>query len=107
MFKNILSSNGRIRRTEYCFSFIAFIICKLTTQIIAFSHYGGDEGSAEVLSYILLIPFFVIFWLQGIKRCHDLGHNGWWQLIPLYILALILDDGDKGENKYGASPKGH
>jgi uncharacterized membrane protein YhaH (DUF805 family) len=43
---------------------------------------------------------------QGTKRCHDIGKNGWYQLIPLYGFYLIFAEGHFGENQYGPNPKG-
>ena len=40
-----------------------------------------------------------------IKRCHDLGNSGWFQLIPLYGFWMIFQDGIKGNNEYGINPK--
>jgi uncharacterized membrane protein YhaH (DUF805 family) len=73
MFKNPFSFNGRIRRTEYGISFIIYftfiIIISLVSNL-------GDEGAVALLLYI---PILWFLWAQGAKRCHDLGHNGWWQ----------------------------
>ena len=55
------------------------------------------------LSFIIPLVWFL--WAQGAKRCHDLGHRGWYQIIPLYFLWLIFDAGDRSDNAYGSDPK--
>jgi hypothetical protein len=57
----------------------------------------------------LLIAFVPMLWFiraEGAKRCHDVGNNGWWQIIPFYIFWLLFQDGNPGENEYGENPKG-
>lgn len=96
MFKNPFSFDGRIRRTEYCISFLIYVI--LATII--------DAGIKEApFLYILYLPGLWFFWAQGAKRCHDLGNNGFWQIIPLYAFWLMFDDGKPGINEYGSNPK--
>jgi uncharacterized membrane protein YhaH (DUF805 family) len=108
MFKNPFSFDGRIRRTEYGLSFIIFVIAKVITQFIAVGIAGtnsSDMSGAVVLSYIFLIPLLWFLWAQGAKRCHDVGKNGWWQIIPFYPIYLIFGEGFKGDNEYGEDPK--
>jgi uncharacterized membrane protein YhaH (DUF805 family) len=47
-----------------------------------------------------------------IRRLHDTNRRGWWALIGLVplagaivLLVFTVEDSNKGENKYGASPK--
>jgi len=58
-------------------------------------------------SILVFIPLLWFLWAQGSKRSHDLGHSGWFQLIPFYILWLIFVKGDDGINVYGLSPRLH
>ncbi|SZD73550.1 Predicted membrane protein [Candidatus Ornithobacterium hominis] len=97
MFEAPFSFNGRIRRTEFGLSLI--IYATLATII----NLGTEQY--VVLNLILLIPLLWFLWAQGAKRCHDLGKNGWWQLIPFYGLWMIFQDGQRGSNQYGEAPK--
>ena len=68
--------------------------------------FDGRMGIAMVYIWLLLqIPILWIMFAQGAKRCHDMGHNGWWQLIPFYVFWMIFQDGDMGTNEYGDNPK--
>lgn len=98
MFSNSFSFDGRIRRTEYGISFIIF--CFVIVILNAFVKTG--EYPIIGLAYI---PLYWFLWAQGAKRCHDLGNNGWWQIIPFYGLWLLFASGDIFINKYGKNPK--
>ena len=97
MFRNPFSFDGRIRRMEFGISFIIFYI--INNLFIALS------GENPIL-IILLIPSLWFTWAQGAKRCHDRGNNGWYQIIPFYLLWLLFADGDIGSNEFGENPKG-
>ena len=99
MFKYPFSFEGRIRRTEYGLSVIIYAVFE---TII--SRLGSETGGGIIL--ILLIPVIWLLLAQATKRCHDVGNSGWWQLIPLYGLWLVFQDGDHGPNQYGENPKG-
>lgn len=81
---SIFSFNGRIERGEYTLSLlIYYIVCFML------------EWS------IIIIPFAVWMILaQGSKRCHDLSHSGWWQLIPFYFLWMLFAKGNNLRNEY-------
>lgn len=100
MFKNPFSFDGRIRRTEYGVSFIIYVVIAAIVNVIISS---SSDAAIFGLAYI---PLLLFFWAQGAKRCHDLGNNGWWQIIPLYPFWLLFQDGQPGANQYGENPKG-
>jgi len=105
MFKSCFSFNGRIRRLEYGLSCIIFLLyfCGVGLFLEIASLWGIMEGFGEL---ILVIPAFWFLISQGTRRCHDLGHSGWWQLIPFYGLVMLFADGNFGKNEYGENPKG-
>ena len=100
MFKNPFSFDGRIRRTEYGMSLIIYVLGAFVIGLII-----GFTGMPSSIMYLLLIPLYWFMLAQGAKRCHDLGNNGWWQIIPFYGFWLLFADGHELENNYGVNPK--
>lgn len=106
MFKRLLSFSGRIRRTEYGLTIlILYIIGFLFAYVIGNADdYPGDGVIVAYLFYYVIGTWILI--AQSTKRCHDLGHSGWWQMIPFYGLWLLFDEGDgRMPNRYGESAK--
>lgn len=84
----IFSFNGRIGRTEFIISLIIYYII----------WFGCEWG--ELWSFLILSFAHWMILAQGAKRCHDLGHSGWYQIIPFYILWMIFEAGDIDINDY-------
>jgi uncharacterized membrane protein YhaH (DUF805 family) len=80
---------------EYILSLLIFIGADLICNVTL-----GSPGNSGVYAIILII-LWVFMLMQGAKRCHDIGNSGWWQLIPLYFIWLMVAKGDEGENEYG------
>jgi len=100
MFSNSFSFSGRIRRTEYGISLIIAFFLITILVLIQESYY---EFAGLVLFYV---PIYLFFFAQGAKRCHDMGYNGWWQIVPFFIIWMIFGKGEEGiSNKYGRNPK--
>lgn len=104
MFSKPFSFNGRIRRLEYGISFIIFYIVFSIVNI--FVTIGNNNGSDTYsIARLAFIPVYWFILAQGAKRAHDLGHNGWGQIIPIYCVWLLFGKGNDDENEYGVSPK--
>lgn len=98
MFSSPFSFEGRIRRTEYGISFIIVVIVNTFLNAIVAS------GEVPIIG-LAYIPTLWFLWAQGAKRCHDIGNNGWWQIIPFYVFWLLFQGGQPGLNEYGQNPK--
>lgn len=120
---DIFSFKGRARRTEWWLirlgtAFIynifytlykspgegnvvrAVILAVLKPVSVRYSPVG--EGSV-VLAVILAVVAIFVTWIElaiNTRRCHDLGHNGFWQLIPFYGIWMGFVKGEERTNKY-------
>ena len=103
MFKNVFGIRGRIRRKEYCLTALIIGIPLGILKALIENGVGGE--GLIVFSWIPSLFLGYIGLAQGIKRCHDLGHSGWWIFIPFYALWLLFQKGQEGDNEYGADPK--
>lgn len=83
------SAKGRIGRGLYC---IASVIWVVAAQL-------GRIGSGALA--VIMLAVWVWWILQAIKRSHDIGHNGWWILIPFYTFYLLFAKGEQKPNRYG------
>ena len=122
MFKRPFSFKGRIRRTEFCLSYLISWFLYIVFALIVFlveELFRSIEGGVglnvltgmiivlvvlSVLAFLVLWCWFVI--AQNAKRSHDMGLSGWYQLIPFFVVGLLFCAGDVGTNKYGDDPKG-
>ena len=101
MFKKPFSFKGRIGRVEYIISFTIFTAFYFTVAPIVES---SDIGN--YLSF-LIIPVLWFLLAQGAKRCHDTDRSGWWQLIPMFWIILMIAKGDIRDNRYGERSLNH
>lgn len=63
--------------------------------------YMGVEILSTLYSFVVLIPGLAV----AVRRMHDVGKSGWYILIPVYNLILVLTPGNSGLNEYGPDPK--
>ncbi|MDF2454034.1 MAG: hypothetical protein K0R51_27 [Cytophagaceae bacterium] len=96
MFKAPFSFNGRIKRGEYILSFVIYVVSAITFSALS---------EAIPLIGLVLFPVLWFLWAQGAKRCHDIGRNGWYQIIPFYFVVLMSTPSDMGLNKYDGAYK--
>ena len=99
VLKNYANFNGRARRKEF---WMFLLFNTIVSMILAGIGVAVDFPLlSSIYSIAVLIPSIAV----GVRRMHDVGKSGWYYLIPFYNLYLMVIDGVKGENKYGADPK--
>ena len=104
---------GRARRKEYwmfvLFNIIFAIVAIILDNILGTAMEGVGYGMIYVLYMLaVLIPSLAV----AVRRLHDTGRSGWMILIALipfvgaiWLLVLLVLEGNAGENKFGPSPK--
>lgn len=105
LFAHPFSFKGRIRRLEYGLTYVISFLYQLPMELMPENTVEDGWVAFSVIWLLLFIPFIFFVLAQNTKRCHDLGHSGWWQLIPFYGLWLLFSEGEAGSNKYGNNPK--
>lgn len=117
VLKHYADFSGRAQRKEY-WMFILFgvifmfawtlLLTLLFTINDSFKLYGIVYNVALSSVAILLLPGMAV----TVRRLHDTGRSGWMLLVGLipligkiWLITLMLDDGQQGENKYGINPK--
>ena len=117
---------GRSTRREYwmftlVLIIVSFLVAILDAVIMGFvagfsQGMGLVEGSAQgeasptqfltlsnAFSLITLIPSISV----GVRRLHDIDKSGWWLLISLTVIGILLIiywacvPSDEGDNRYG------
>ena len=110
-FKNSFSLSGRASRSEYWFWVLGGVIFQMTmiigSIVLAVMEVPVLPG-LMILAPILLLPGSITL---VVRRLHDVGMSGWmWfvALVPvigaIYLIYLFVQEGDFGENAYGAVP---
>ena len=99
---SLFSFKGRAKRSEYWAVNIPIAILGRMSDMIPDDAYESLAVSLGVI--ILAILMIWIGVATNTRRCHDLGHNGFWQLIPFYAIWMGFVEGESGENEYGPDP---
>jgi len=97
----LFTGRGRICRSTFLVSLIVFYFVTFVFGKLPIS----EHRIAAIFYLIILIAGYWFIFAQGARRCHDLGKNGWYQIIPFYGLWMLFQDSEIGPNEYGADPR--
>jgi uncharacterized membrane protein YhaH (DUF805 family) len=102
VLKNYANFDGRARRSEYWWFFLVNILLQSLLYLVS-------PILANIVGLALFIPGLAV----AVRRMHDIGKSGWYLLvafIPLagiiWLIVLLVTDGQSGTNEYGPDPKG-
>ena len=106
-FKKYFVFDGRAKRSEFWWF---FLFCFLVGIVTAFSDVvvlGYTWEQYGPINTIAQLAFFIPGLAVGARRLHDTNRSGWWQLLILTIVGIILlivwlaSEGKKQKNKFG------
>lgn len=105
---SIFSFKGRVGRLQYWATvFGGMFVFFLPIILVAKYIEGTSSDSIFTIAGILwAFLYYYIAYSVGAKRCHDLGHSGWYQIIPFFCLFMLFMAGEEGDNEYGKENDG-
>ena len=117
-WSNYSNFKGRSRRSEYWFIELFLVITNVVVAVVDLALMNWDvdrfiaNGGGGIVGLIWILATIVPAIAVLIRRLHDTNRSGWWALICLVpiagaivLLVFTVEDSNKGDNRYGASPK--
>lgn len=104
--------SGRACRSEFWYFILATFLVSIIISIIEIATGMVDIESSEmgILSWIFTLLLFVPSLSVTARRLQDRGWSGWWQLLSLTIVGILVIvvlnilPAKEDENKWGRNP---
>ena len=102
-YKKFFDFSGRASKSEYWW----FQLFQIIIYVLSFLF----QGDLALLFSIVVIANLIPIYAAAVRRIHDSNKSGWFVLlsfipiIGLYVFVLLVQDGSKGKNRFGAKPK--
>ena len=103
-FSKYVDWNGRALRSEFwwwaLFSFLVNVVTAIVDSVLGLALFNSLWGLVTLLPSIFVAT----------RRLHDVGRSGWWQLIALTGIGILLllywyiIEGERDANDYGPAP---
>ena len=109
-WKRYTDFKGRSARAGYWWPFLLTIIISFVLGGISASVFGTASDEAGPLESVYQLAWLCPGIALGVRRLHDIGRNGWWLLIALTgvgVIVLIVwacRRGDTEANAWGPPP---
>jgi uncharacterized membrane protein YhaH (DUF805 family) len=103
-FSNYVNFSSRSPRSGYWYWTLFAVIVGIVTAII--DNVIGMAITNTIASLALFLPGLAV----SVRRLHDIDRTGWWVLIALTVIGIILliywycQPGTPGDNQYGPDP---
>ena len=100
--KKYFTFSGRAKRSEYWWFYLFTTLVGIGYNLVGQETFlegnmhalvSGDLTTVITIVIISYIPFLVFIspiLAAGSRRLHDIGKSGWWQLLVLTLIGIIL-----------------
>lgn len=90
-FRKYFTFRGRAQRSEYWWFYLFTVIAGIVLGIIDTVVFDVDPNEdfapfSDIFSLLTMIPLIS----AACRRLHDTGRSGWWQVLPLAGLLLMI-----------------
>lgn len=101
---NVTNYQGRATRQEFWWLWLMLLMIQFAAMFsIEFLFLTGPltASAAELAEIGVLLGSFAIMLPAAVRRLHDSGQAGWWAIVPLVNLILLLMPSDPTTNRFG------
>ena len=108
-FQNYVGFSGRAARSEYWYWTLFAILVSIVTGVLDLLIFPNLEFISP-LNSLAGLALFLPGLAVTIRRLHDLDRTGWWVLLVLTVIGIIVllawfcMRGTVGPNRYGPDP---
>ncbi len=112
-FSNYVTFSGRAARSEFWYWTLFVVLVTMAAGILDRGLFDFDESTTTgVFGPLVSLIFFLPGLAVSVRRLHDLDRTGWWLLLVLTVIGVILliiwdcIKGTTGPNRFGPDPLG-
>lgn len=112
-FSNYVTFSGRAARSEFWYWTLFVVLVTMAAGILDRGLFDFEEPTTTgVFGPLVSLIFFLPGLAVSVRRLHDLDRTGWWLLLVLTMIGVILlivwdcIKGTTGPNRFGPDPLG-
>ena len=87
---NYVTFAGRASRSEFWWFYLFVVLVSWGATLVAAVTFPAEPAAADALSGLVNLMFLLPVLAAGARRLHDIGRSGWWQLLYLTGIGVIL-----------------